>query len=77
LLFRVDESRWSDPFTLVILLFLKFSFDFLNNLFALFKDTIEDAGKVTCKRASTGNSQRGDPLSLGVNINMSKSRFDF
>lgn len=42
---RVENSNWSDPFTL---------------------DTIEDAGKVTCKA-------KNEVFNVGVNINMSKS----
>ena len=42
---RVENSNWSDPFTL---------------------DTIEDAGKVSCKA-------KNEVFNVGVNINMSKS----
>lgn len=49
---RIEESQWSDPFTL---------------------DTIEDAGKVTCKKPEGRNEKSRGIYSVGVNIAMSKS----
>ncbi|TRY69082.1 hypothetical protein TCAL_09656 [Tigriopus californicus] len=49
---RIEESQWSDPFTL---------------------DTIEDAGKITCKKPEARNDVSKAGYSVGVNIAMSKS----